>query len=239
VDAMTNNTIQKVISNSKDKGLETVASEVDLYSIGVKGKVLDGKEYLVPIFENFPSELTNLSNWLIWKGEKIPYRPNAPASLASVTEPSMWGKFIDARNAYEKSCANGVSFVLDGQGLGGIDIDKCVVNGKPNPMAMQLLNRLNASYIEYSPSGTGLHAFGYLENLKSGRRGNYNGLKVEFYTNERQLTVTGHTIKSKPFTRLKNVKKILAGIDNPTEDTKGTKILNAILLSPQLLLFLL
>ena len=51
---MTNDTIQKVISNSNDKGLETVTSEVDLYAIGVNGKVLDGKKYLVPIFENFP-----------------------------------------------------------------------------------------------------------------------------------------------------------------------------------------
>jgi len=187
------------------------------------GRVQPDTEYLHPIFENFPLELTSIEKWLIWKGKKIPYCPSAPLRKASVTDPKTWSDFSKARVAYQQGGVQGLSFVLDGTGLGGIDIDKCVHGGQPSYEAMQLLSRLNAAYIEYSPSGNGLRAFGYMEKIKSGRKGIYKGLNVEIYTDKRHLTVTGHIIKNEPLREFQDISAVLNAMLRPTEESEDTE----------------
>lgn len=148
--------------------------------------------WLIPQFDELPPELMALSRWVLWKGQKKPYDPVVLGRPASILDPSTWGGFQQARSAVELGGWCGLGFVLNGDGLAGIDIDKCVVNGRPDERAIDLLEALNAQYIEFSPSGQGLRAFGYAPPLDKGRRGVVNSQSVELYSNHRYLTLTGH-----------------------------------------------
>ena len=154
---------------------------------------------LQPKFDNFPKELQRHDQWVVWKGKKIPYDPTCLNSKANVQDPYSWGSFNQADAAYSEGGWLGVGFVLTGNGIAGIDLDKCVVDGEPNKDALQLMADLDAPYIEYSPSGNGLRAFGFSNQSITGVRGQLDGLSVELYTKGRYLTVTGHAIKNEPF----------------------------------------
>lgn len=161
-------------------------------------------KFLSPLFANVPQALRNEARWVAWcaegpKGQKpvkMPYDPSLPNARAKVDDPTSWGTFSQAVAAFEEGGYTGIGIVLDGSGLVGIDLDNCVANGKIDPAAQMLLDSVGATYIELSPSGTGLRAFGYAENLSSGVNREYNGLKVEMYSRGRYLTVTGHHIEN-------------------------------------------
>ncbi|MYM97903.1 DUF3987 domain-containing protein [Duganella vulcania] len=160
--------------------------------------------FLSPLFANIPLALRNEARWVAWRAEgptgqkpiKMPYDPSLPQARAKVDDPTSWGTFSQAVAAFEEGGYTGIGIVLDGSGLVGIDLDNCVVNGKIDPAAQMLLDSVGATYIELSPSGTGLRAFGYAENLSSGVNREYNGLKVEMYSRGRYLTVTGHYVEN-------------------------------------------
>jgi hypothetical protein len=97
---------------------------------------------------------------------------------------------------------------LNGDGLVGVDIDHCVTDGTPSGQAAALLDKLGAGYIEISPSGTGLRAIGYGEQLTAGVNGSLDGLKAEFYSTSRYLTLTGKTIKAGPIVPLVGFKAV-------------------------------
>lgn len=165
---------------------------------------------IVPCFDAVPKELRALERWVCWglkQGRKVPFDPSMLNAPASSTDESTWASFDSARTVYEErqgddDAFSGVGIVLNGDGLVGVDIDHCVANGVPDPAALRLLDDLGASYVEVSPSGTGLRAFGYAENLESGCKGRFNGLSVELYSNARYLTVTGQPIKAGPVSAL-------------------------------------
>jgi hypothetical protein len=148
--------------------------------------------------------LRALHRWVCWRseqGRKVPYNAKISNDRASSTDPTTWASFEEAQVAYlerqgESDAYSGVGFVLNGDGLAGIDIDHCVADGATNPAAIALLDSLGAAYIEVSPSGTGLRAFGYASKLDSGCKGTYNNLAVELYSTGRYLTLTGKAIKA-------------------------------------------
>jgi hypothetical protein len=79
---------------------------------------------------------------------------------------------------------------------------------------------LDAPYIEYSPSGNGLRAFGFSTQSITGVRGQLDGLSVELYTKGRYLTVTGHVIKNEPLRVLRGFEALAEKIRRqPTEGT--------------------
>ncbi len=156
---------------------------------------------LPPKFEMFPHELRQHHRWVTWKDKKVPYCATAINSKASATNPDTWSSFDAAQSAYEEGGYSGVGFVLNGDGIAAVDLDDCVHAGQPAPAAMSLMERIGCQYIELSPSGTGLHGFGYADSIK-GKRGILEGLSVELYTNQRYLTVTGHTLSSGPLVPL-------------------------------------
>jgi len=175
---------------------------------------------LQPKFENFPKELQRHHHWVVWKGKKILYDPTRPNSKANVNDPYSWGSFNQADAAYSEGGWLGVGFVLTGNGIAGVDLDKCVVDGVPKAEALQLLVDLDAPYIEYSPSGNGLRAFGFSIQSITGVRGQLDGLSVELYTKGRYLTVTGHVIKNEPLRVLRGFEELAEKIRRrPTEDT--------------------
>lgn len=170
--------------------------------------------YLVPQLDNIPLALKELPRWLVWHAEavsgakprKVPYNPTLLNSRASSTDLGTWGTFAQAEAAYEEGGRTGVGFVLNGDGVVGIDIDNCVVGGMPNPAAMNLFAQLACKYVEFSPSGTGLRGFGYSEGLVKGCKGKYNGLDVELYSTSRYLTITGHVVVNGPVAPLSGFK---------------------------------
>ena len=184
---------------------------------------------LKPKFENFPKELQRHDQWVVWKGKKILYDPTRLNSKAKVNDPYSWGSFDQADAAYCEGGWLGVGFVLTGNGIAGVDLDKCVIDGEPNKDALKLMADLDAPYIEYSPSGNGLRAFGFSTQSITGVRGQLEGLSVELYTKGRYLTVTGHVIKNEPFRVLRGFEALAARIRcQPTEDTESNSSVSSV-----------
>ena len=154
-------------------------------------------------FENIPEELKEVPRWVCWrdiKGRKIPYDAKALNSAASSTNPDTWATYDEAVTAFEERIQHsdaftGIGFVLAGDGICGVDIDYCVDSKGPSVDALRLLEHLGAGYIEISPSGRGLRAFGFAPGLAQGCKGTYDGLNIELYSSERYLTLTGNAIK--------------------------------------------
>jgi primase-polymerase (primpol)-like protein len=95
---------------------------------------------------------------------------------------------------------DGLGFVLNGDGIVCIDLDHCF-DGVPSVQAQAVLDLFPDTYVEVSPSGTGLHIWGFAPLLK-GRRFTLNGLSVEVYPSGRYMTVTGNAVNSSSFADL-------------------------------------
>ena len=147
-----------------------------------------------------PKELTALPQWICWrlepdpeggKDKKIPYDPKT-GKKASTTNPNAWTDYETALTAKEKYSYTGIGFVFvkDG-GIVGVDIDKCLdpVTGNLNKTATDILAMTPPTYIETSPSGTGLHIFLKGKKPEGGCRN--KDTDVEMYTHARYFTVTG------------------------------------------------
>lgn len=142
-----------------------------------------------------PVELRERARWIRHQQK----RPMAVGGWwASVTDPSHWSTYEDAADSPH---GDGLGFVLNGDGVICIDLDDCVVDDVPNSLARQLIQSLPKTYVEFSPSGCGLHVWGF-GNLDAGRRFERDGLKIEVYPNGRYLTVTGRAYRVAPFALL-------------------------------------
>lgn len=174
---------------------------------------------LAPMLDAIPRELQQIPRWVVWRGKKVPYRADCVNSTASVTDPSTWSPFETAATAYSEGEWSGVGLVLSGDGLVGVDLDKCVNDGKPSAEAMEVLRSIGAGYVEVSPSGTGLRAFGRAHGAPAGRRGRLCGINAELYSDRRYLTVTGRAIVNGPISELPG---FLSAVDEltPTEEVQ-------------------
>jgi len=186
-----------------------------------------------PDFRAMPPELCEIPRWLVWKDAKVPYCANAVNSKASSTDPNTWATFSQAQTAFEEGGYLGVGFVLAGDGIVGVDLDKCVDAGEPEPAAMGLLDRVGCKYIEFSPSGTGLRGFGYGDNI-GGRRGFIDGVNVELYSSKRYLTVTGRSLLSGPLETLPGFSEIANAMRSPdlqkrTEEYRSNLLSSSVL----------
>lgn len=176
---------------------------------------------LKPRFESIPSALKEHHRWVSWGKDKIPFDPRVPNSPANVMDPETWGTFEAARIAYEDGGRNGVGFVLNKDGLVGVDLDGCVAHGTPDPKAIAILDRIGCRYIEISPSGTGLRSFGY--SMQENRcKGILDGIKVELYSGGRYLTVTGHVFREGSITALPGFISLSNSLA-PTEENRGAQ----------------
>lgn len=89
----------------------------------------------------------------------------------------------------------GFGFVLNGDGISCVDLDHVFIDGVLDSRAAEFLGSLNPFYVEVSPSGDGVHAWLY-DSSPDGRRVFClpNGLKVEWYSDCRYITVTGNRL---------------------------------------------
>jgi len=148
-----------------------------------------------------PQELQNLRQWVCWRLEpdkksgrdaKVPYSP-ITGKRASSSNSATWGNLDEALTCAEKYFFSGIGFVFTAEcGIIGIDIDNCLSDGQPNETAADILAHLPPTYIEVSPSGTGLHIF-LRGKLPTG--GNRKA-SVEMYSTGRYFTMTGQRFES-------------------------------------------
>jgi putative DNA primase/helicase len=199
-------------------------------------------------FSEVPAELTSRRQWVDWRWQrsaggrltKVPYSPRT-GQLASSTDPETWGTFEEAKAADEAMAGTGgIGFVLNGDGIVGVDLDHCIdTEGKFAPWAQGIIQRLD-SYNEISPSGRGVHILirGVLPSR--GRRKRYLGegsgedgrrSAIEIYDRARYFAMTGRRLWDRPETireRRVELQAVYAeyladrGASNGTRATNGT-----------------
>lgn len=164
----------------------------------VADKAADVKrEYVRIVSQNFPQELQDLAQWVLWRSEKrngkltkIPYRVDG--RLAESNQPATWASFDEVCAAYLGGQYDGLGFVFNEHDpYCGIDFD----GGAADHAGMV---RTLDSYSERSPSGKGVHVI-VIGTLPAGGRKSSKH-KVEMYDRLRFFTVTGDHIPDTPTT---------------------------------------
>jgi hypothetical protein len=176
---------------------------------------------------NMPAALAPLiarSQWSVWRWEqrengtwhKPPFQTRDPSQHANQDDPSTWSTFEEALEVVNAGQADGVTYMLgESDGLGAIDVDHCrdPDTGAIAPWAQYLLDR-SQSYVEVTPSGTGIRVWGICARdakpmFKTLDLDHGNGARIEIFRHRRKpLTVTGYDL---------NCGKDLASIDRPIE----------------------
>ena len=77
--------------------------------------------------------------------KKVPVTANGRP--ASSTDSATWCSY---RDAVRSTAGAGVGFVLNGDGIACLDLDHCLVDGKPAAWAQRILDRVPATYVEVS-----------------------------------------------------------------------------------------
>ena len=151
--------------------------------------------------EKIPQFLKDTNQFCNWKYElrngsqtKVPYTPGTTRK-ANVNSPATFTDFDAAASA---TGYDGIGIRVCGR-IVGIDLDHCIENGKLLPWAQAIVDRFGATYIEVSPSGTGIRIFCLLpEGFTYDTKTYYikNG-DIEVYIpghTNRFLTVTGNAL---------------------------------------------
>lgn len=142
-----------------------------------------------------PAELKERARWIRHEAK----RPiTAKGWYCSVTDSKAWASFEDAKASKN---GDGLGFVLNGDGVVCVDLDDCVVDGVVSVEAQAVIDSLPRTFVELSPSGRGLHVWGF-GTVETGRRFERDGLKVEVYGDARYLTVTGNALVDAPLAEL-------------------------------------
>jgi len=164
-----------------------------------------------PNIARIPAELRDRPQWVVWRQEmtkdgkptKVPYQPRRPQWKASSTKPDTWGTFEQSLNVAKINGFGGVGYVFSPQDdYAGVDFDHCrdKDTGQLKYCAQVLIDYLS-SYVEISPSGTGIHV---LIRGKVPPGGNAKGLscggKLEMYSQGRYFTMTGAHLLGTPAT---------------------------------------
>lgn len=153
-----------------------------------------------------PAEMTRRATWVRRTARKVPV--TTTRRPASVSDRATWTTYAKARRS---NAGVGLGFVLDGSGIVCIDLDHCLEGGELAPWAREILDRLPATYVEVSPSGTGLHVFGrgHVPCGRRVRRG--DGTAVEVYGDGRYIAVTGVRYGASP-AKLADLSEAVAGL---------------------------
>ena len=149
--------------------------------------------------------MKQLRQWVRWELEpdkdgnptKVPYQVNG--KKASSTDPNRWTDYRTAVTGATIDASGGVGFVVNGDGIFGIDLDGCYnpKTGKIAEWAERIIDACK-SYTEYTPSETGLRVWAR-GVLPAGLRvfnldpavGYGEKVKIEIYEHSRYFTVTG------------------------------------------------
>lgn len=166
----------------------------------------------------FPDELKQFNQWVVWRSvskgadyTKLPYNART-GTLASSIDPATWTDFNTAATTAQRWMC-GIGFMLSEQDpYAFIDLDNAHGNQVIIDRQMKIEETFD-SYSERSPSQTGLHII-VKGHIGAGRRRD----KVEVYSQERFMTMTGWTFRDKPIEDRSDLLRILweeiGGIDS-------------------------
>jgi hypothetical protein len=151
-----------------------------------------------------PAELRALP-CVLWRAEprgedkpaKVPYCIATPSRRASSTDPSTWGSFEDAIEAYlaltdepadpHRGPVAGIGVVLTREAeIVCVDLDRVIAPDRPLDARAQAIVERCDSWTEISPSGLGLHIF-----MRGRIPRAIKGDQVEVYAEARYIAVTG------------------------------------------------
>jgi len=153
-----------------------------------------------------PAELTGRARWVRRSARKVPLTTDGMP--ASSTGPATWATYPEAKTS---DAGVGLGFVLDGDGVVCLDLDHCLTDGVLAGWAVELLEQLPPTYTEVSPSGEGLHVWGF----GSAPRGRLltipGGGRSAVYGWGRYITVTGWRWQDAP-SRLADLSVVLAAL---------------------------
>ena len=175
---------------------EICGSDVEAGARGRKPRFCSGRCRVANHRANvIPAELIAIPRWIRHKAK----RPMTSTGYwASSTDPNTWSNYQTAKSSVH---GDGLGFVLNGDGIVCIDLDHCLQNGQLTAVAQMILDNTPGAYAEISPSGSGLHVWGYA-TLDKGYRFEVDGQPVEIYPNGRYLTVTGRVYRKGNLTDL-------------------------------------
>ena len=151
---------------------------------------------------SFPAELKQLRRWVGYrlvpdkdggKPRKMPLNA-VNGQGARSNDPTTWTDYGTAKDAAEKYGYNGIGFMfLKDDGYVGIDIDHCYdpATNTFNETATAIMTRQN-TYMEFSPSGDGVHLYFKGTKPKGTSKNTENG--VEMYDSVRYFTVTDQQV---------------------------------------------
>jgi len=153
---------------------------------------------------SIPVEMTHYRSWVVWRYEqrnnkstKVPYSART-LMPASVTEPSHWSTYGEAISLMQSrhGSFDGIGFVLsDADPYTIIDLDDPTGDVGQVERAHKVLEAFAGTYSEMSPSGNGMHII-VRGRIPQGRR----RAKIEMYSSERYMTMTGNTYNDQPIT---------------------------------------
>jgi len=156
------------------------------------------------LIPNIPNELTQFTQWVVWRYEardngkfsKVPYSPKT-GKQAKSNNPDTWVKFNDTFNCLGTGKYNGIGFMFSANdGIIGIDIDHCIVDGQFIKEVFEIIEKFKPSYTEISPSGQGIRIFCKGSFQRFGKNtGSNKWLEVYNHTSPRYLTVTGNILE--------------------------------------------
>lgn len=148
-------------------------------------------------WENIPESMTAAKQWLCFifqnrgtgRLSKPPISPKT-RKVVDKTDEGQWASFNRAYAAYEAGeNVEGIGFVFD-NGFVAIDLDDCFDEaGKLTPVAQDIVDHFYGAYVEYSPSGNGLHIF--VKGVKPNNRTKDTASGIEVYSGKNFVTVTG------------------------------------------------
>lgn len=152
---------------------------------------------------NIPQRLKDTARFCCWRYEtvkgrqtKVPYDPvtGCKARTNDSTTFTAFGPAVSA-TGYD-----GIGIRV-ADGIAGIDLDHCIENGTLLPWAQKIVDKFHATYIEVSPSGTGIRIFCLVPKQFTYDTATYyikNG-NIEVYIpghTNRFLTVTGDVLNA-------------------------------------------
>jgi Virulence-associated protein E-like domain len=164
---------------------------------------------MMSTFMSLPAALKPYASekrWVLWRWEtrkgkrtKPPRCAFDPNRYAKSNDPTTWSDFDTTLKAYESGKADGIGLCLLGSGLGAFDADDCrnSVTGDIEPAAQKLIKRAQ-TYVEITPSGTGLRILLASTGPRVQRKQpvpGANGMTIETYRAcERFIAVTGNAL---------------------------------------------
>lgn len=155
-----------------------------------------------------PAEMRGRDQWVRRSGAKVPLVA-ADGRPASSTDPGTWCSFAVASAS---KVGVGLGFVLaPDDGIVCIDLDHCVDGARVASWAQEIVDACPGTFVEVSPSGTGLHIFGRgrVERGRKIRRA--DGARIEVYSQGRYIGVTGRGHAGAP-SRLADLSAVLAAL---------------------------